>query len=58
MFFSKHAQLYVYSGHITLTQMNVSCKITQQILLPIFSNYISPSGGIISFNIVGQEAFK
>ena len=37
----------------TLHLLNVSCKITQQILLPIFPNFISPPGGIISFNISG-----
>ena len=35
----------------TLHLLNVSCKITQQILLPIFPNFISPPGSIISFNI-------
>ena len=43
--------------------LNTSCKITQQILLPIFPDFISPPGGIISFNISGcskkgQKAFK
>ena len=37
----------------TLHLLNVSCKITQQILQPIFPNFISPPGGIISFNISG-----
>ena len=37
----------------TLHLLNVSCKITQQILLPIFPNFISPPGDIISFNISG-----
>ena len=37
----------------TLHLLNVSCKITQEILLPIFPNFISPPGGIISFNISG-----
>ena len=37
----------------TLNLLNVSCKITQQILLPIFPNFISPPGGIISFDISG-----
>ena len=47
----------------TLHLLNVSCKIIQQILVPIFPDFISPPGGIISFNISGfskkgQEAFK
>ena len=48
---------------VTLHLLNVSCKIIQQILVPIFPDFISPPGGIISFNISGfskkgQEAFK
>ena len=47
----------------TLHLLNVSCQIIQQILVPIFPDFISPAGGIISFNISGfskkgQEAFK
>ena len=43
--------------------LNTSCKITQQILLPIFPDFVSPPGGIISLNISGfskkgQKAFK
>ena len=43
--------------------LNTSCKITQQILLTIFPDLISPPGGTISFNISGfskkgQKAFK
>ena len=43
--------------------LNTSCKITQQILLTIFPDFISPPGGTISFNISGfskkgQKAFK
>ena len=46
----------------TLHLLNVSCKITQQILIPIFPHFISPPGGIISFNTSdfskkGQKAF-
>ena len=37
----------------TLRLLNVSCKITQQILLPIFPDFISAPGGIISFNKPG-----
>ena len=37
----------------TLHLLNFSCKIMQQILLPIFPNFISPPGGIVSFNISG-----
>ena len=37
----------------TLHLLNVSCKITQQILIPIFTDFISPPGGIISFNTSG-----
>ena len=47
----------------TLHLLNASCEKTQQILLHIFPDFISPTGGIISFNISGfsekgQKAFK
>ena len=47
----------------TLHLLSASCKKTQQILLHIFPDFISPTGGIISFNISGfsekgQKAFK
>ena len=49
-FFSKYKCMCIVA---TLHLLNASCKITQHILLPIFLDFISSPGGIISFNISG-----